>query len=241
MDYTQPETVRAALNGVERVFLVGPPAKNLVALERQAMDEIKRSGVRHVVKLSAMGGRDSIFPRQHSESEAYIQASGLAYTFLRPNGFMQNFVIYNSRTINGQNALYGCQGDGRVSHVDLRDIAATAAKTLTDDGHEDRIYTLTGPTALTNAEAAQILSDDVGREIRYVDMPPEQFKQALLGAGLPEWSADALIDLQRLYREGGASEVTSDIEHLLGRRPTSFEQFSRDYRQAFEVEEQAAG
>jgi uncharacterized protein YbjT (DUF2867 family) len=241
MDYTQPETVRAALNGVERVFLVGPPAKNLVALERQAMDEIKRSRVSHVVKLSAMGGRDSIFPRQHGESEAYIQASGVAYTFLRPNGFMQNFVIYNSGTINGQNAFYGCQGDGRVSHVDLRDIAATAVKTLTDDGHEDRIYTLTGPTALTNADAAQILSDDVGREIRYVDMPPEQFKQALLGAGVPEWSADALIDLQRLYREGGASEVTSDIEHLLGRKPISFEQFSRDYRQAFEVEERAAG
>lgn len=241
MDYTQPETVRAALKGVERVFLVGPPAQNLVALERQAMDEIKRSGVRQVVKLSAMGGKASTFPRQHAESEAYIQASGVAHTFIRPNGFMQNFVIYNAGTINTENAFYGCQADGKVSHVDLRDVVAVAVKALTEDGHENRTYTLTGPAALTNAEVAQILSDDLGREIRYVDLPPAQFKQALLAAGVPEWSADALIDLQRLYREGGASAVTSEIEQVLQRKPTSFEQFSRDYRQAFKLQERAAG
>ncbi len=241
MDYNQPASLRAALNGVERVFLVGPPASNLVALERKAVDEIKRSGVKHVVKLSAMGGRAATYPRQHAESEDYIQSSGVPYTFLRPNGFMQNFVNYNAATINTQNAFYGCVGEGKVSHVDIRDIGAVAVKTLTETGHEGKAYTLTGPAAFTNAEIAQILSDDLGREIRYIDLPREQFKQALLGAGLQEWDADALIDLQRLYHEGGASAVTSDVERLLGRKPTSFEQFSRDHREAFRGQERAAG
>src|SRR5215469_6669712 len=150
MDYNQPQTLQAALKGIEQVFLVGPPTRDLTALERKAMDEIKRSGARRVVKLSAMGGREAIFPRQHDESEDYIKSSGIAYTFLRPNGFMQNFATYNAATINTQNAFYGVQGDGKVSHIDLRDIAAIAVKTLTEDGHEGKAYTLTGPEALTN-------------------------------------------------------------------------------------------
>ena len=234
MDYTQPQTLQAALKEVDRVFLVGPPTPNLPALERKAIDEIKQSGVRHVVKLSAMGGRDAIFPRQHADSEDYIKSSGVAYTFLRPNGFMQNFITYNGATIKTQNAFYGSQGDGKVSHIDLRDIAAVAVKTLTEGGHEDKAYTLTGPEALSNARVAEILSEDTGREIRYVDLPAEQFKQALLGAGLQEWSANALVDLQQFYRRGSASAVTRDVEQLLGRKPISFEQFSRDYAQAFQ-------
>ena len=234
MDYNQPQTLQAALKGVEKVFLVGPPTANLPVLERKAIDEIKRSGVRHVVKLSAMGGRDAIFLRQHADSEDYIKSSGVAYTFLRPNGFMQNFVTYNGATINSQNAFYGSQGEGKVSHIDLRDIAAVAVKTLTEHGHEGKAYTLTGPEALSNPRVAEILSEDTGREIKYVDLTAEQFKQALLGAGLPEWSANALVDLQQFYRRGSASAVTRDVEQLLGRKPISFEQFSRDYAQAFQ-------
>jgi uncharacterized protein YbjT (DUF2867 family) len=235
VDYNQPETLRAALKGVDKVFLVGPPAQNLVALERKAVDAVKQAGGAHIVKLSATGGRAAIYPRQHAESEDYIKSCGVPYTFLRPNGFMQNLINYNAPTINSQNAFYGCQGEGKVSHVDMRDVAAIAVKALTEERHQGKTYTLTGPRALTNAELAQILSDDLGRDIRYVDLPGEQFKQALLGAGLPEWSANALIDLQQLYRNGGASAVTNDVEQVLGRKPRSFEQFSRDYASVFQA------
>lgn len=234
MDYNQPETLRKALQGIDRVFLVGPPTPNLTALERKAVDEVKSSDTRYVVKLSAMGGRGATFPSQHADSEDYIQSSGLTYTFLRPNGFMQNFINYNAGTINTQNAFYGSQGDGKASHIDIRDIAASAVKALTENGHENKAYTLTGPEAISNAQVAEILSDDTGREIKYVDLPAEQFKQALVGAGLPEWSADALVELQQFYRNGGASAVTGDVEKLLGRKSISFEQFSRDYAQAFQ-------
>ncbi len=234
VDFNQPETLRTACKDVDTVFLVGPPAQNLVALERRAVDAIKQAGGPRIVKLSAMGGRAAIFPRQHAESEEYIKSTGVAYTFLRPNGFMQNIVNYTAATINTQNAFYGSQGDGRVSHIDIRDVAAVAVKTLTNDEHKGMTYTLTGPRALTNAEMAQVLSDDLGRDIAYVDMPADQFKQALLGAGLPEWSANALVDLQQLYRSGGASAVTNDVEQILRRKPRSFEQFSRDYIAAFQ-------
>src|SRR6516164_5700872 len=118
-DYNQPETLRTALKAVERVFLVGPPTDQLPALERKAMEVIVQSGVRQVVKLSAMGGREAIFPRQHAQSEDYIQSTGVPYTFLRPNGFMQNMVTYNAPTIKTQSASYGSEGDGRVSQIDI--------------------------------------------------------------------------------------------------------------------------
>ncbi len=240
VDFNQPETLRAALNGVDRIFLVGPPTAELPALERKAVDVIRQSGVQRLVKLSAMGGREAIFPRQHAESEDYIVSSGLPYTFLRPNGFMQNIVTYDASTINSQNAFYGSEGDGRVSQIDIRDVAAVAVKALTEDGHLGKAYTLTGPEALTNSEIAQIVSKVLGREIRFVNLPPAQLKQALLSAGLPEWNVDALLDLQRLYREGKAATVTQDVERILGRKPTSFAQFFPDYRSAFETQGQAA-
>lgn len=240
MDYTKPETVRAALKGVQKVFLVGPPTADVAQLEGKFVAEAKKSGIQHLVKLSAMGGRKAIFPGLHRDSEEYIEASGIPYTFLRPNGFMQNFVTYNTATINSQNAFYGAQGNGAVSHTDVRDIGAAAVTVLKGDGHEGKAYPLTGPEALTNDQVAEKLSHATGRAIRYVDLPPEAFKQGMLAAGMPEWSANAVLDLQRLYREGGASVVDPAIEKLIGRKATTFDQFARDYAGAFRTQTSAA-
>ena len=232
VDYQQPETLRAALKDVEKVFLVGPPTAQLVALERSAIDMIRQSEVRQVVKLSAMGGRAATFTRQHAESEDHIRSSGVTYTFLRPNGFMQNVLLFSGDSIRTQSAFYGSEGDGRVSQIDIRDIAAVAVKTLTEGGHEGKTYTLTGPAALSNSEVAKILSDALGREIRFVNLEPAQLKAALLAAGVGQWSADALVDLQRLYREGGAATVTADVEQILGRKPRSYVAFAKENREA---------
>jgi len=234
MDYTQPETVRVALRGVKRIFLVGPPTANVAELEGGVVRECQRAGVTHIVKLSALGGRQANFPSLHRDSEERIEASGVAFTFLRPNGFMQNVVTYNAVTIKSQNAFYAAQASGAVSHIDVRDIGAVAVKVLADDGHERQAYALTGPEALTNDQLAEKLSRATGRTIRYVDLPPAELKKALLGAGMPEWSADALLDLQRLYREGKASLVDPAVERILGRRATTFDQFARDYAAAFQ-------
>lgn len=232
-DFNRPETLRAALTDVDRVFLVGPVAPNLVELESKATDEIKRSGVRHLVKLSAMGTRAATFPRQHAESEDRIKDSGVPWTFLRPNGFMQNMVMYNARTVREQSAFYGSQGEGKVSHVDIRNVASVAVRVLIEDGHAGRTYTLTGPEALSNSRIAEILSASLGRPIKYVNLPPEQMKQALLGGGVAEWNVNGILDLETLYRDGGASTVTGDAELVLGRQPSTYEQFARDYASSF--------
>ena len=240
MDYAQPETIRAALHGVEKIFLVGPPIRDLPVMEANFIKEVRAAGRKHIVKLSALGGRESMFPSGHRDSEENIEASGLPYTFLRPNGFMQNLVNYNAATIGSQNAFYGCQGAGAVSVLDIRDIAAVAVIVLAATGHEGKSYALTGVEALTNGQIAEKISRVAGRKINYVDLPPAEFRKAVLSAGVPEWSADALVDLQRLYREGKASLLTDDVERLTGRKPITFDQFARDYVFAFQTEVKAA-
>ena len=234
MDYAKPETIRSALQGIEKVFLVGPPTANVAELEGKFVDEAKKSGVKLLVTLSAMGGRKAIFPSLHRDSEEKIERSGLPFTFLRPNGFMQNFIVYDGVAINTQNAFYGAQRDGAVSHIDIRDIARVAVHVLSTGGHEGHAYTLTGPEAITNAQTAERLSHVLGRTIRYIDLAPDAFKQALLSAGVPEWSANAVTDLQALYRNGGAFEVTGEVERITGRKPASFEEFAAEYRDAFQ-------
>jgi len=240
MDYTKPETIGLALRGVEKIFLVGPPVRDLPAMEANFIKEVRAAGRQHIVKLSALGGRESMFPSGHRDSEENIEASGLPYTFLRPNGFMQNLVNYNAATIASQNAFYGCQGDGAVSVIDIRDIAAVAVIVLAATGHEGKSYALTGGEALTNGQIAEKISRVAERKINYVDLPPTEFKKAILSGGMPEWSADALVDLQRRYREGKASLLTDDVERLTGRKPISFDQFARDYAFAFQTEAKPA-
>ena len=234
MDYAKPETIRPALRGVEKIFLVGPPVRDLPALEANFVKEVRAAGRQHIVKLSALGGRESMFPSGHRDSEENIEASGLPYTFLRPNSFMQNLVNYNAGTIGSQNAFYGCQGNGAVSVVDIRDIAAVAVIVLAATGREGKSYSLTGGESLTNGQVGKF-SRVAGRKISYVDLLPAEFKKALLSAGMPEWSADALLDLQRFYREGKASPVSDDIERLTGRKPITFDQFAHDYAFAFQA------
>jgi len=240
MDYNKPETIRTALRGVEKIFLVGPSVRDLPALEANFIKEVRATRRQHIVKLSALGGRESMFPSGHRDSEENIGASGLPYTFLRPNGFMQNLVNYNAGTIRTQNAFYGSQGKGAVSLVDIRDIAAVAVIVLAATGHEGKSYSLTGGEALTNEQVAEKISRVAGREITYKDLPPVEFKKALLSSGTQEWSVDALVDLQRFYREGKASLLTDDVERLTGRKPKTFDQFARDYAFAFQDEAKVA-
>ncbi|WP_109486440.1 NAD(P)H-binding protein [Occallatibacter savannae] len=135
VDFNEPQTLKAALNGVETVFLVGPPTEELVPLERKAAEVIAQSSVRRLVKLSAMGGREATFPRQHADSEDFIRSTGVPFTFLRPNGFMQNLVHYSAPTIKTIDKFYGSEGGGRISFIDIRDIAAVAVGVLSNEGH----------------------------------------------------------------------------------------------------------
>lgn len=115
----------------------------------------------------------------------------------------------------------------------MRDIAAVAAKALTESGHEGKTYDITGPEALTHAEMAAQLSETVGKEIKYVDVPPESMRQTLLGFGMPAWQADGLVEDYDHYRRGEAAMMTSTVRDVTGKEPIPFAQFAKDHADKF--------
>src|SRR5437016_14444835 len=170
-DFEDAASFPGALKGVEKVFLLPPLMPNQVEVTNAFVDAAKRAGVRHIVKLSAIGADASppyTFGKWHAANEQHIRESGLAFTFLRPNSFMQNFITYFPPS---DGAIYLPWGNGTASFVDTRDVASVAADVLTSDGHEGKIYTLTGPVALGIADVARILAGVAGRDINYVDCP----------------------------------------------------------------------
>ncbi|HEY0156526.1 MAG TPA: SDR family oxidoreductase [Thermoanaerobaculia bacterium] len=235
IDYTRPETLQAAFDGVEKLFLLSGGAPDQTEREINAVDAAKAAGVRHIVKLSVIGaeGESYSFAKVHRPAEKAIESSGLTWTHLRPNGFMQNLQNYMIGTIASQGAFYTSVGDTRIAHVDVRDIAAVAVKVLTEPGHENRAYTLTGPAGVTYDEIAAHLSAASGRTISHVAVTDADVKAALVGSGAPEAYADAYLDLQRFYRSGAAANATEDVRRVTGRDPIPFEQYARDHASVF--------
>jgi uncharacterized protein YbjT (DUF2867 family) len=234
-DFDRPETLLGALAGVERAFLLTPSSERAQSQQIAFIDAAQQSGVTHIVKLSqfAADARSPVrFLRYHAAVEAALQASGIAYTLLRPNLYMQGLLNFRS-TIATQNAFYAAAGDAKVSAVDVRDIAEVAVAALTESGHEGKIYELTGPQALTHAEMAEGLSEALGRRVTFVDIPPEAMREALVGVGLPVWQADGLVEDYAHYRRGEAAAVTSGVRDAIGKEPRSFDEFARDYAAMF--------
>jgi uncharacterized protein YbjT (DUF2867 family) len=232
LDFDKPETIRPALAGVETLFLLS----TMVEPEKKVVDEARRAGVKRIVKLSVFGAPHELFTfaRWHRGVEKHIEASGVPWTFLRPAGFMQNFLNYMGETIRKQSAFYTASGTtGAGAHIDARDIGAVAARVLTGKGHEGKAYELSGPEALTYDQAAKVLSQAVGREIRHVSITPEQLKQGAMSMGMPEVYANALVDLDRAYATGTLTASTPTVKELTGRDPIRFEQFAKDYADKF--------
>jgi uncharacterized protein YbjT (DUF2867 family) len=227
IDYDQPGTLAPALRGIETLFLLSAT----VAPEAEVVRAAAAAGVKRIVKLSvwAAGEPGFTFGAWHRAAEQAVEQSGVAWTFLRPNGFMQNVVNFMGQTIRSQGAMYSSAGDALVSHIDARDIGEVAARVLSEPGHEGKVYDLSGPAALGYDEMAAVLTRELGRPIRYVAIPDEDYKKAAIGGGVPEPYAEALVNLNQNYRKGRFSRVAPDVPRLLGRAATPFEQFARDH------------
>jgi uncharacterized protein YbjT (DUF2867 family) len=234
-DFDRPETLRAALSGVERAFLLTNSTERAEAQQLAFVEAARQSGVAHIVKLSQLHADERSpvrFLRYHAVVEQAIRASGMAYTFLRPNLFMQGLLAF-APTIKEHHALYAPAGDARVSVVDVRDIAAAAVAALVEPGHAGRVYDLTGPEALSHADIASALSRALGRPIRFVDVPPEAMRDMALDVGMPAWQVEGLLEDYAHYRRGEAQSVASGVEEGTGRPPRSFDDFVCSYGAAF--------
>jgi len=235
-DFTEPQTFPPSLVRIDRLFLLIPSSAGVEQQQLNFVDAAKRSGVRHIVKLSQFDADENApgrFQRYHGAVEKYILKSGIPFTFLRPNLFMQGLLILKS-TISSQGAFYAPAGNAKVSLVDVRDIASVAAKVLTEQGHQGKTYDITGPEALTHAEMADHLSKAVGKTIHFVDIPPEAMRQALLAFGMPRWQTDGLVEDYDHYRRGEAATVSSTVRDLTGSEPISFRRFAKDYAREFQ-------
>ena len=141
IDYNHPHTLRAAFDACDTLFLLGPNAPNQTELELNAVEAAKAAGVRYIVKQSVMGAAEEAYSlaKIHRAVEKAIETSGLAWTFLRPNSFMQHAVTFMGPTIRAEGAFYSASDRARISHIDVRDIAEVAVATLTTEAHEEQI------------------------------------------------------------------------------------------------------
>jgi uncharacterized protein YbjT (DUF2867 family) len=228
-DFEDPSTYDA-FDGVDRLFLVRPPAiANVWASIVPALDAAERAGVEHVVFLSLLGAEQNpVVP--HRWIEWALLRSGMAWTFLRPSFFMQNLATTHRADLRDRNTILVPAGQGRTSFVDARDVAAAGVRALVEPGHHNAAYALTGAEALTYFEVAAIFSDVLGREVRYANPSVLAFVRHMRRQGHPWPFVLVMTGIYLTARFGLAGTVTDDLERLLGRPPTSMRTFVQDYR-----------
>lgn len=234
-DFGEPDTIRDALRGVDRVFLACANDPRQVEYETNVIDAASAAGVERVVKLSAVGaekGSPLGFWDWQGRIEEHLRGSDLSSVVLRPTSYMTK-LLGPPEAIKETGKLFAPAGEAKISLIDPRDVASVAAVALTEEGHDGHTYVLSGPEAITFARIAEQLSAAIGRTIQYVDMPDQAARQAMVQAGLPEWLAENLVTLFGLIRQGAAAEVTDTVREVTGREPRSFAQFARDNRKLF--------
>jgi uncharacterized protein YbjT (DUF2867 family) len=229
-DFAKPETLGAALKNVDSVYLVCSPIPELVQLESNMIDACAAAGVKHVVQSSALGAGDydKSFPSWHRKVEEKLKGTRLSWTILRPNSFHQNVVAFFAPTIRTQGVFYNSMRDAKNSFLDVRDIAAVAAKSLAAGEHAGKMYELNGPEAINYAELAKKVSKVAGQEVKYVDIPMDAQKKAMLDQGMPEWLTTALLDLQQYYVNGKGGETDGLLQKLLGRAAITMDEFLKE-------------
>ena len=235
-EYEDADSLAHALRRVSKVFLVSPTSERQRELEGNVIAACLAAATEpHIVKLAAAGvgapGAPAVVAN-HAPIVEQLRTEDLPYTVLAPAHFMQN-LVYTAATVQQSGELYFPAGDARIPHVDTVDVAAVAAHVLTSDGHAGKTYTITGPEALTYGEVADRMAAMIGREVKYVDVAPDEARDSLTRSGVSPWVAAALVELNLAYREGFAPEVTDEVEKAAGRPARTVDDFLADHRAAF--------
>lgn len=233
LNLLSPDSAQAAMRGVKRLFLVTPAHPDMEAMTAHAVRAAQAAGVQHIVRASGAGAdpkSDVAIARLQGRCDQIVIDSGITYTLLRPKNFMQNFTTFLRDMIRA-GTVYSSQGEGRVPFIDARDIAAVAARVLQEpQAHVGKAYTLTGPRALTNAEALSVIAEHIGRPVQLVAISEEQAVEGMRQAGMPEAMVQAMSSLNRIIADGWVTDVTDDVSRLLGRPATAWADFVAEHR-----------
>ncbi len=234
-DVSDVASVKSALKGVERVLVLLPNSQQQEALEKQLVDLAKQAGAKHVVKLSsmeAMASATTPIPKGHWAVEEHIRKSGLAWTMVKPNFFMQN-LLGSAASIKAKQMFSFPFANGRTAMADTRDIGAVTAEVLAGRGHENQSYEITGPELITFHEVADRFTEVLGTKITYVPADPAVFKEIMKRVLTSEWHLNAVMELFGEIAEGGLNTTTDTFQKLMKRPPISLTQFIRDHINAY--------
>jgi uncharacterized protein YbjT (DUF2867 family) len=234
-DFADPGSLRAALNGVDEVFLSCADDPRRVEWETNAIEVAVASGARRIVKLSAATaerGSPVAFWDWHARVEQHLRESEIASVILRPSWYMSNLLAFAER-VAAEGRLYAPAGEARIAMIDPRDVGAAAAAVLTTPGHDGRTYILTGPEAITFAQAAAELSAVIDSEVEFVNVPDEGAREAMAEGGLPDFVAEQVVKSFVMLRQGVAEQVTGTVESLTGTPARGLGAFARDYARLF--------
>lgn len=234
-DFSNPESVRRALEGVEGVFLACANDPRQVEYETGVIDAARQAGVMRIVKLSALGaeiGSPIAFWDWHGRIEEHLRASGVRFVVLRPTFNMTN-IIGSAEAVRHTGSLFAPADGARVAMIDPRDIAAVAAIALAEDTHDGKTYTLTGPEAITFERVTEELSAVAGRRVEFVAVPDEAARQGMIEQGMPEFVAGQIVAVFGFLRRGAQDRTTDTVRALTGREPRGFAEFTRDHAGLF--------
>jgi uncharacterized protein YbjT (DUF2867 family) len=235
-DLERPETLPGALEGVDRVFLMSRDDPRQPEMEAAFIVAATRAGVERIVKLSANGVRPDnpvALMRWHAQVERTLEDSGLEYTVLRPQLYMQNILRFGP-SIAAEGRFAAPMGDRRFALVDVRDVARVAAAALIEEAHAGAAYVVSGPEALSYGDAAETIGSAIGKEVAYEPAEPHAFRDDLIAErGLPRWRADDLAFIASAYDEGEGESVTDVVRRVGGSEPRSFAEFVRDHASHF--------
>ncbi len=238
-DLADTGALQDALRGVDALFLLTSGSKNMASLQNGVIEVARQQGVPLIVKQSALGAAEDApveMFRMHYAIEKTLNASGIPYCILRPNSFTQNLLAH-AQSVREQRAIYAPRGEGKVSNVDVRDVAQVAATVLLAQPteHQGQTYVLTGPVATSMQQDAETIGQIIGKEVVYYPVSYEDGKQAMLGFGMDEWLVGELIAIARLGAEGHAATVTSDVASVTGRPARTVGASIADLKAAFQV------
>jgi uncharacterized protein YbjT (DUF2867 family) len=234
--YDDTAALQRAFEGIDTLFVLLPLTPHKLAHASNIAAAAKAAGVKHIVRSSGAGADPSAgfaLPRLQGQIDRIFEDTGPATTFLRPAGFMQNYLGFLAAMVKS-GTVYGATADAPQSLVDVRDIAAVAALVLANPAaHAGKAYTLTGAQAQTDTQRVAVLSRLLGRLVQFVAVPQDAAAASMRQSGMPATLVDWLGSLNALVAAGYASGISPDVATLLGRAPISFERFAADHLDAW--------
>jgi len=222
-DFENPATYALATEGIDKVFLLGPPLRNdLDTLVLPFVHHLKSANVKRVVYIGALSLE--LVPELpfHTSVIEALAKEGFDYTVLKPSFFAQNFKNYEWENITHRGITFVPAGNGKVAFIDIEDIAAVAATVLTEEGHSAKTYQLTGPELFSYHDAAKLLTQITGKQIIYPQPSPEEYTKALEAAGAPDFIAPYMTAVYSLIADEKVAFISDDVEKITGKKPSSF-------------------